>query len=129
MYLQWFLASVMITSTNGITRITTPDFKAVNFAKEIRGRRLNGSVIREMEVDSEDSCRLQCVEENGCLSYNFGSNGNKNIFKCQLSHSDRFASLKNFTEDHEFLYRGIKVISFESVKSNWDIKELNVVVL
>lgn len=44
----------------------TPNVKAVNFAKEMRGRRLNGSVIRELEVDSEGSCRLQCVEENGC---------------------------------------------------------------
>ena len=49
----------------------TPNFKAVNFGKEIRGRRLNESVVRELEVDTEGSCRLQCVEENGCLSYNF----------------------------------------------------------
>jgi len=57
MYLQWFLAFEMITSTNGITKMITPDFKAFNFAKETRGRRLNGSVIREMEVevDSEGS--------------------------------------------------------------------------
>jgi len=93
MYLQLLLASVMITSTNGITRIITPNFKAVNSTKEIRGRRLNGNVIREMEVDSEGSCRLQCVEENGCLSYNFGPNENKKRFKCQLSNSDRFAGL------------------------------------
>ena len=119
MYLQWFLASVMITSTNGIAAsITTPKVKAGNFAKEIRGRRLNGSVIREMEVDSEGSCGLQCVRENSCLSYNFGPNENKKRFKCQLSNSDRFVGLKNFTEDHEFLYRGIKVISFEGVKLN-----------
>ena len=109
MYLQWFLAFVMITFTNGVTKMITPNFKAVNFAKELRGRRLNGSIIGEMEVDSEGSCRLQCVEENGCLSYNFGSSEKKK-FKCQLSNSDRFAGLKNFTEDHEFLYRGIKVI-------------------
>ena len=53
MYLQWFLAFEMITSTNGITKMITPDFKAFNFAKETRGR----SVIREMEVevDSEGS--------------------------------------------------------------------------
>ena len=49
----------------------TPNFKAVNFGKEIKGRRLNESVVRELEVDTESSCRLQCVEENGCLSYNF----------------------------------------------------------
>jgi len=117
MYLQWLLASVIITSTNGITKIITPNFRAVNFAKEIRGRRLNGSVIREMEVDCEGYCQLQCVEENNCLSYNFGSRENKK-FKCQLSNSDRFVGLKNFTEDHEFLYRGIKVISSKGIKLN-----------
>ena len=113
MYLQCFVAIVMITSTNGITKIITPNFKAANFGKEIRGRRLYGSIIRELEVDTEGSCRLQCVEENGCLSYNFGPNENKKKFKCQLSNSDRFVGLKNFTEDQEFLYRGIKVISFK----------------
>ncbi|KAL9982289.1 hypothetical protein ACROYT_G004315 [Oculina patagonica] len=70
----------------------TPNYKAVNFAKEIRGRRLNGSVIREVEVASEGSCRLQCVEEDGCLSYNFGPSENKKRFKCQLSDSDRFSA-------------------------------------
>ena len=112
MNLQSLVAIVMITSTNGITKMITPNFKAVNFGKEIRGRRLNGSVIGELEVDSEGSCRLQCVEENGCLSYNFGPSENKKKYKCQLSNSDRFVGLKNFTEDHKFLHRGIKVISF-----------------
>ena len=49
MYLHWFLASVMITSTNAVPRIFTPDLQAVNFAKEILGRRLNGSVNKEIE--------------------------------------------------------------------------------
>ena len=117
MYLQWLLAYVIITSTNGLTKMITPNFKAVNFAKEIRERRLNGSVIREIEVESEGSCRLQCVEETGCLSYNFGfKEKNRNKFKCQLSNSDRFVGLKNFTKDHEFLYGGIKVIFFKGIK-------------
>ena len=111
MYLHWFLASVMITSTNAVPRIFTPDLQAVNFAKEILGRRLNGSVIREMEVDLEVSCQLQCVKENGCRSYNFGPTENKKRFNCQLSNSDRFVGLKNFTEDNEFLYRGVKVVN------------------
>ena len=109
MYLLWFLASVIITSTNAVARIFTPDLQAVNFAKEIRGRRLNGSVIREMEVDWDVSCQFQYVKVSGCLSYNFGPNENKKEFNCQLSNSDRFVGLKNFTEDHEFLYRGVKV--------------------
>ena len=110
MYLHWFLASVMITPTNAVPRIFTPDLQAVNFAKGILGRRLNGSVIREMEADLEFSCQLQYVRQNGCLSYNFRHNKNEKRFNCQLSNSDRFVGFANFTEDHEFLYRGVKVI-------------------
>jgi len=40
----------MIISTNAVARIFTPDLQAVNFAKEIRRRKLNGSVIREKTV-------------------------------------------------------------------------------
>ena len=89
--------------------MTTSNYKAVNFAREIRGRRLNGSVIKEIEVDSESSCRLHCVEETSCLSYNFGPGEKKKMFKCQLSNSDRFTELNNFIEDPQVLYRGIKV--------------------
>lgn len=106
------LASLAIAFTCGDPRIITPVFRAVNFAREIRGRRLNGSVIREIEVDSEGLCRLQCVEESSCVSYNFGSRTNKK-FKCQLSDSDRFTNFKNFTKDNEFLYRGVKVRNSE----------------
>ncbi|XP_078357566.1 microfibril-associated glycoprotein 4-like [Oculina patagonica] len=108
MFLHLLSVTLTFVFVNGVTRMITPNYKAVNFAKEIRGRRLNGSVFRETEVDSEGSCRLQCVEEDGCLSYNFGPNENKKRFKCQLSDSDRFVGLKNFTEDDEFLYRGVK---------------------
>ncbi|XP_022809164.1 ficolin-2-like [Stylophora pistillata] len=100
------LASLAIAFTCGDPRIITPVFRAVNFAREIRGRRLNGSVFREIEVDSEGLCQLQCVEESSCVSYNFGSRTNKK-FKCQLSDSDRFTNFKNFTKDNEFLYRGV----------------------
>ena len=103
------LTSLLITLTNGESRLTTSNYKAVNFAREIRGRRLNGSVIKEIEVDSESSCRLQCVEETSCLSYNFGPGEDKKMFKCQLSNSDRFTGLNNFIEDPQVLYRGIKV--------------------
>lgn len=111
MYATLLLTSLMIILTNGESRLITSNYKAVNFAREIRGRRFNESVIKEIDVDSEGSCRLQCVEESSCLSYNFAPGENK-MFKCQLSDSDRFTGLSNFTEDPEVLYRGIKVIYF-----------------
>ena len=112
MYSTLLITFLVITLTNGEGRLTTSHYKAVNFAGEIKGGRLNGSVIKKIEVDSESSCRLHCVEESSCRSYNFGPGENKKMFKCQLSDSDRFASFKNFTADNTFLYRGVKVRNF-----------------
>ena len=112
MYSTLLITFLVITLTNGESRLTTSHYKAVNFAREIKGGRLYGSVIKEIEVDSESSCRLHCVEESSCRSYNFGPGENKKMFKCQLSDSDRFASFKNFTADNTFLYRGVKVRNF-----------------
>ena len=104
------IAVLAIPFVNVETRLTTPNYKAVNFAKEIKGRKLDGNVIKEIEVATEGSCRLECVEEDRCLSYNFGPTANKERFNCQLSDSDRFVGLNNFTEDNEeVLYRGMQV--------------------
>ena len=60
------------TAVYGKSRISQPGFQAVNFAKAIEGRKLNGSLINETEVDSEMSCQFKCVKEMRCQSYNFG---------------------------------------------------------
>ena len=110
MYLHWFLIFLSITFVDGVNQIITPEFKAINFATEKRGKKLNGSVIKEKEVDSEYACQLECVDESRCLSYNFGPTENKKRFTCQLSDSDRFVGVKNFTKDDKVLYRGIQVM-------------------
>jgi len=108
--LMIFLLSAA-TAVFGISRISQPNFKAVNFAKAKEGWKLNGSVISETKVDSESSCRLECVEDERCKSYNFGTvKDSSGRFVCQLSDSDRFVGHVNFTEVEDFLYRGIKVI-------------------
>ena len=95
----WILALVC-TAAHGKSRISQPGVKAVNFARAIDGRKLNGSVIKEVEVESESSCRFQYVEEERCQSYNFGTTMNGGgRFKCELSDSDRFLGNVNFTED------------------------------
>ena len=40
----------------GVSRFSKSNLKAVNFAENVRGKKLNGSLIREVEVDSESSC-------------------------------------------------------------------------
>ena len=110
----WILL-VFTPKVIGLSRISTPAFKAVNFAKAKEGRSLKGSVIKATEVESEAACRLQCVNEERCRSYNFGitiDKGGSSL--CQLSDSDRFAEAGNFTEDGNFKYRGIQVISLLS---------------
>lgn len=114
----------------GLGRISEPDLKAINFAEAIEGRRLNGSVIKVIDVDSESSCSSECVDEERCQSYNFGLKKNKaGLFKCQVSDSDGFASLVNFTEDNNFKYKGIQVtfgfkltIFFQPHKTRRDAK-------
>ena len=118
------MLTLVCTTVYGISRISQPDLKAVNFAKAIAGYKLNGSVIKEIEVDSERSCQLACVGEEKCRSYNFGpTNGtnttkkNAEIFRCQLSDSDRFVGFANFTKDKQFIYKGRQVkINFNFLK-------------
>ena len=98
----------LVSAASGL-KIDEPTFQAINFARAISGLKLNGSVFREKEVDSEISCQTECVRESRCLSYNFGPSVNKNRFKCELSDSDRFSGVSNITEDENVSYRGIQV--------------------
>ena len=54
--------TLVCTVVYGVSRLSMPDLKGVNFAKMITGRKLNGSLIREVEVDSESACQFECVE-------------------------------------------------------------------
>ena len=57
----------------GISRISGPNFKAINFAEKIKGQKLKRSLIRDGEEDSESSCQFECVDEKRCQSHNFVS--------------------------------------------------------
>ena len=99
-----------VTTVHSTSRISAPEFRAVNFAQAKERRKLNGSVIKQVDVMSEDECSLQCVGDERCLSYNFGNTGNESgTFMCELSDSDRFFGIGNFTEDDNFTYRGMQV--------------------
>ena len=109
--LMLFLISVTAYAASRISN-RFPRFQAANFGQMMDGKQLNGSVIKEIEVESESSFRLECVNEERCKSYNFGSTKKKSErWKCQISDSDRFErpARANFIENKEFGYRGIKV--------------------
>ena len=108
-----FLIGVTAYATSRISN-RFPRFQAANFGQMMDGKQLNGSVIKEVEVESESSCRLECVNEERCKSYNFGGKKNKpERWKCQISDSDRFErpAKANFIENKDFSYRGIKVFA------------------
>ena len=109
-----------VAAVSGISRISKPGWKAVSFVKAIEGKKLNGSIIKETEVDSEGVCRLACVEEELCKSYNFGESKNNGVkFKCQLSDSDRFVDRVKFIEDRDFKYIGIQVHVYSRAVNSW----------
>ena len=98
------------TTVYSTSRISAPGFQAVNFARAKERRKLNGNVLKQVDVMSEGECSLQCVGDERCLSYNFGRTRNKSgTFVCELSDSDRFLGFGNFTEDGNFAYRGMEV--------------------
>ena len=80
-----FLIGVTAYATSRISN-RFPRFQAANFGQMMDGRQLNGSVIKEIE-ESESSCRLECVNEERCKSYNFGSKKNKPGFKKTMNSS------------------------------------------
>ncbi|XP_073259186.1 microfibril-associated glycoprotein 4-like [Porites lutea] len=107
-----------VTTVHSTSRISAPEFRAVNFAQAKERRKLNGSVIEQVDVMSEDECSLQCVGDEQCLSYNFGNTRNESgTFVCELSDSDRFFGFGNFTEDDNFTYRGMQSVCESSSKN------------
>ena len=105
-----FLALALV---QGQSRIIQRDLTATNFAKTMKGKKLSGNVIKEIEVTSLLNCQIECAKETRCLSYNFKATTDKATSTCYLSDSDRFRSLANFTKDDELLYGGIQVLLFK----------------
>ena len=83
----------------------------VSFARAKRlGLKLNGYVIKEIDVATDTACGFACNNEVNCLSYNSEiAPDQTGRFRCQLSDSDRFAGFDNFTVDTFFKYTGIQV--------------------
>ena len=84
---------------------------------------VNGSVIKEMQVDAEGECRLRCVDEEQCRSYNVGLKKHKaGNFLCQLNGSDKSVGFGNFTKDDNFKYRGMEVIKVKLKRNGHQVK-------
>ena len=114
MQFWWFyLAGTTVYQVYGlIGRIGQVErgWKAVNFDKEIKGRRLNSGVILEQDVDTESFCKIKCVDDERCVSYNFEiSRNDKGKYKCQLCDTDRYVSATGLVTDVGFKYVGIRV--------------------
>ena len=58
MNMNLWIFNLVCSAVYGINRISEPDLKAVSFAEKIAGQKLNGSLIKEIDVDLESSCQL-----------------------------------------------------------------------
>lgn len=106
-----WIVLVFGTIVHAKSRIPGPNMLAFNFAKPKEGGKLNGNMIKEISVDSENHCQFKCLKEERCQSYNFATLENEaGGFVCQLSNSDRFRSLDNYSQDGDFKYGGLKVV-------------------
>lgn len=81
----------------------------VSFARaKCLGLKLNGYVIKEIDVATDTACGFACNNEVNCLSYNSEiAPDQTGRFRCQLRDSDRFAGFDNFKVDTFFKYTGI----------------------
>ena len=113
MLIYLLLVFLALALVQGQSRIMQRDLTATNFAKTMKGKKLSGNVIKEIEVTSLLNCQIECAKETRCLSYNFKATTDKAPSTCDLSDSDRFRSLANFTKDDEVLYGGIQVLLFK----------------
>ena len=82
----------------------------VSFARaKCLGLKLNGYVIKEINVATDTACGFACNNEVNCLSYNSEiAPDQTGRFRCQLRDSDRFAGFDNFKVDTFFKYTGIQ---------------------
>ena len=55
--------NLVCAAVYGISRLSEPDLRAVNLVDKIEEQKLNESLIKEIEVDTESSCQLECVDE------------------------------------------------------------------
>lgn len=112
--MNFLVLLLFIGNIFGLGHISYPGvgWRTLNFAEPVEKRRLNGSVIKDEEVESELACQFKCVGEHRCQSYNFGpSETSLTKHLCQLSNSDRFVDRENFIEDANFKYGGFQVSS------------------
>ena len=79
----------------------------------IHGQRLENHVIRTIDTISENFCKVKCLLEPNCVSYNFKTEGNTGRkHECELNHA-------SFEHDNEhsgdlvkkenYVYRGAEV--------------------
>ena len=64
-----------------IESITGMYFSSVSCGQNIC---VAGDIVREVEVVSEISCALECLQEEGCLSYNYMRQENSDRTICQM---------------------------------------------
>ncbi|PFX11531.1 Techylectin-5B [Stylophora pistillata] len=96
--------NLVCAAVYGISRLSEPDLRAVNFADKIEGQNLNGSLIKEIEVDTESSCLLECVDEEryyprNCLDYYQNGSSTDGVYLICPDEEEPFQVVCDMTTD------------------------------
>ena len=82
--------------------------RVLEFTEPIEGRALKGHVFKNLSLEIQENCELNCYLENDCSSYNLGPLVDGR-YVCELSDSDDGQHPRDLESRHGFIYGATKV--------------------
>ena len=118
------LTSLEIISNDNIkvcqTFHSSGDCRKLRFTIDpIHGQRLEDHVIRTTDVIDEHACRLKCLLEPNCVSYNFNKKEDANgRHKCDLNNAT-YEHSDDLAKNESYVYREAQVIMKIITEGGW----------
>ena len=83
----------------------------------MEGYSLQGHVFKNLTMQGENTCEINCYVEHDCVSYNVGPSDEDDVKICELSDSDHKIHPEALGRRNGFTYRTTKV-SFRNTFGN-----------
>ena len=83
----------------------------------MEGYSLQGHVFKNLTMQGENTCEINCFVEHDCVSYNIGPSDEDDVKICELSDSDHKIHPEALGRRNGFTYRTTKV-SFRNTFGN-----------
>ena len=87
------------------------DCRILRFKPPMEGYSLQGHVFKNLTMQGENTCEINCFLEHGCVSYNIEPSHEDDINICELSDSDHEIHPEALDRRNGFTYRTTEVIS------------------